>query len=557
LACVTEFRKSIGYFDILRNNLEYFFADGKNTLSNSGSANGKALVVGFVNFFKMDLIMATVTTRPDFSTTMPDVSASGINLLKHITATTIWAESSLQYFLGDASSLQLDSEFAAMFSSIYGKATPDATFAFTKLTQNAFSSIDAVTALSFSQTDTASEAEEVIVSVSVPKSTTEGFFQFPGEFYQGSSTNSWSIGAFNSGLDAMQAKAETGGGQYANWTIIHEIGHSLGLKHTHAESTGDALASVGKYMDNEMYSVMSYKAASAGYAYGHAVSMMALDVAALQALYGADTNAAGKSTYTLLDAKGGTLDLTEGSVSIGRAYYCIWDSGGTDTIRYGNTSNSVLINLNDATLNTAQDSSVLRALFTELKQSSYYDALSSALQQEIVDKWHHAGGFFSHVLTSAASGYKAIAGGFSIAHDANIENAIGGASGDLLIGNELANTIRGLAGNDTILGSAGGDSLSGGGGNDRLDGGTGDDVLIGGAGADRFVFSTGYGIDEITDFSHKDIIDLTHLVGVSSFAELKSDMAQYKGSTYILVGDDTLVIDHVTKAELTAADFAI
>jgi Ca2+-binding RTX toxin-like protein len=502
--------------------------------------------------------MATVTARPDFSTTMPDVSASGINLLKHITATTIWAESSLQYYIGDASSLDLDSQFAAMFSSIYGNTTPDAAFAYTKLTQNAFTSIDAVTSLDFSQTSNVDLAEEVIVSVSKPRSTTEGFFQFPGEFYQGHTSNSWSIGAFNSGLDYMMLSAEKGGGEYANWTIIHEIGHSLGLKHTHAEDGNQTpLLSVGKYMDNEMYSVMSYKAASAGYTYGHAVSMMALDVAALQALYGADANAAGTSTYTLLDAKGGALDLTEGSVSIGRAYYCIWDSGGTDTIRYGNTSNAVLINLNDATLDTAGDSKVLRALFSELKQSSYYDALSTALQQEIVDKWHHAGGFFSHVLTSAASGLKAIAGGFSIAHDADIENAIGGSAGDLLIGNELANTIRGLAGNDTLLGSAGADTLYGGGGNDRLDGGTGHDLLVGGTGADRFVFSTGYGTDAIIDFSHQDVLDLTHLAGVSSFADLKSDMTQYKGSTYIFVGDDVLVIEHVTNAELSAGDFAL
>ena len=341
--------------------------------------------------------------------------------------------------------------------------------------------------------------------------------------------------------------------------VIHEIGHSLGLKHTHKESGNQPpLDTVGKFMDNEKYSVMSYNDASSGTAYGHAVSMMGLDVAALQALYGAEDYALGKSTYTLLDARGGKLDLSEGDVAIGRAYYCIWDSGGNDTINYGNSKQSVLINLNDATLNTHGIGEQLTALFSELKVTSFYKSLSTVLQQEIVDKWHHAGGFFSHVLTRSADEYKAIAGGFSIAHGAQIENGTGGNAGDLLIGNEGANTLRGAGGSDTMLGGDGADTLFGGAGNDWLDGGRGDDTLLGSAGADRFVFSDGYGFDVITDFTHQDTIDLRKLTDFTGYADLfDNKMTQYKGSTYIMVGDDTLALYDVKKAELTHSDFII
>ena len=52
-----------------------------------------------------------------------------------------------------------------------------------------------------------------------------------------------------------------------------------------------------------------------------------------------------------------------------------------------------------------------------------------------------------------------------------IENAIGGALGDMLTGNALNNSLSGGAGNDT---------LDGGAGTDTLDGGAGTDVALNG-----------------------------------------------------------------------------
>jgi Ca2+-binding RTX toxin-like protein len=62
-----------------------------------------------------------------------------------------------------------------------------------------------------------------------------------------------------------------------------------------------------------------------------------------------------------------------------------------------------------------------------------------------------------------------------------LTNVVVGANGtgaaDLLLGNNTAQTMRGLNGNDCILG---------GGGNDSLRGNGGTDVCIGGPGADTF-----------------------------------------------------------------------
>jgi Ca2+-binding RTX toxin-like protein len=504
--------------------------------------------------------MALTTSKPDFNITMPDVSASGLDLLDDITASTVWDETDLQYGFGTGSVLALDSEFRTMFHSMFGNAKPDQSFAFSSLAERSFTMIDSVATLDFAKTEDVTEVDLVLTSTDdKPRSTLEGFFQFPGNSTNDDTGEAWSIGAFNSALKAMIATPELGGGQYGGWTLLHEIGHSLGLKHTHREVKGlPPLASVGKYMDNERYSVMSYNGASDGLKYGHAVSMMALDVAALQALYGAETYATGASTYTLLNAKGGALDLTEGDVQIGRAYYCIWDSGGEDAIDYGSAGRSVLINLNDATLDTSGNSTELETLFSQIRATNFFDYMSKSLKSAIFDEWHNAGGFFSQVLGIKKGEFVATDGGYSIAHGAQIEDATGGAASDLLIGNELANTIAGNGGDDTILGAAGNDTLDGGDGKDWIDGGDGNDTLTGSAGDDIFVFSDGYDSDTITDFESGDVIDLRGLTGVVSLQDLiDNHMAQSGGDVVITVGTDVLTIKDVTIAELGTGDFAI
>ena len=85
-----------------------------------------------------------------------------------------------------------------------------------------------------------------------------------------------------------------------------------------------------------------------------------------------------------------------------------------------------------------------------------------------------------------------------------------------IIGNNLANSIRGGKGNDTLRGE----------GND--------DILTGGKGSDVFIYYDGDGDDQITDYEAKDTIRIYGSVSVST---LRSDVVLSVGAGKITVND--------------------
>lgn len=463
--------------------------------------------------------------------TAPKVSSS---LLDAITADEVWGEVKLQYYFGNQNSLSLDSEFSSSFREEF-TGNPDAVFAFRSVALTAYNSLSAVTVLNLTRTSDTTKADLVLVSSSAPiDEDLEGFFPFPGTSHRAAG-DSWQVGVFNSGAEALMATAEKGGGQYASWTVLHEIGHSMGLMHTHNEDTGEPLAVTG-VLDNERYSVMSYNPASAGVKYGHAVTYMALDIAALQALYGKADYAEGTSTYRLTSVRSASLDLGEGDMSIGRAYACIWDTGGSDTISVSGGAYSI-INLFDATLNTSGNTGAMARTLAALKTTDFYDDLSSLIRKQITYAAYNAGGSFSEILREGTNGLKSTGGGFTIANGAVIENARGGAGDDLLIGNEAKNRFWGGAGDDTIISSSGNDKMKG------------------DAGADTFVFGRGDGHDIIYDFKGEDVINLVKLAGVTSFSSFKSHAVDTDDGVLLTAGSDTLLLKGVTESSLNKGDF--
>jgi serralysin len=253
-------------------------------------------------------------------------------------------------------------------------------------------------------------------------------------------------------------------GGYDFITFIHELGHALGLKHPHDTGGGffsafpGVTSPFGDYGDFDLnqgiYTTMSYndgwQTGPNGILLdqgivdrGYQGTPMAFDIAALQALYGANMSyRTGNDTYTLASVN-----------APGTFYSCLWDAGGTDTI------------INTSALDSTLD---LRAA-TLLRASG-------------------GGGYLSNVT--------GIDGGFTIAKGAVIENATGGSGADTIVGNQVANILLGNDGNDTI---------TGGGGADRITGGIGTDTLTGSVGADKFIFTAltdSFGqIDLIKDFT--------------------------------------------------------
>ena len=317
---------------------------------------------------------------------------------------------------------------------------------------------------------------------------------------------------------------EKGAGYYGLHNALHELGHGLGLDHPHEGDNGSKIISDEKVKgdaayDNERYTIMSYETGglniSAGGSYGHAVTPMALDIFALQNMYGAKSSFEGNNTYKLTDAGTAALDTdgSDGTISIGRAFYAIWDTGGTDEITYAG-SNRAVLNLNNASMSLERDERT-EVLVDLVGRSNQFKALPDKIKYNLTDPEYNAAGNFSSVFDSAGD---VQLGGFSIASDAHdsgakIENASGGDGDDILVGNEISNTLKGNAGNDLLLGSAGADNLEGGEGNDELGGGEGNDALKGGPGDDTALFSDVCENYELERNDKTGVITVSHVSG--------------------------------------------
>ncbi len=220
-------------------------------------------------------------------------------------------------------------------------------------------------------------------------------------------------------------------GGYAFGTLIHELGHALGLKHPF-----DGTPRLPTATDTEQYSVMSYTphpnavfldVASNGaggysfqYDYINPQTPMLYDIAAIQYLYGANISyRTGNDTYT--------FDPTQ------PFFQTLWDAGGTDTISVFNFSTDCTIDLGEGRFSSITIPSATLPSGYSGGATPTYDGTNN----------------------------------LAIAFGCLIENATGGQGNDTLIGN---------AANNLLLGGGGNDLLIGGGGNDEIDGGSGIDT---------------------------------------------------------------------------------
>ena len=238
-------------------------------------------------------------------------------------------------------------------------------------------------------------------------------------------------------------------GTYAWQTIVHELGHTLGLGHpgnyngdydwdTEVEFKNDSWAmTIMSYLDQDDNTNIDLPRAFVS-------TYSAADLLALDDLYA--NQGFGTSNAFTDDTTYGFNTTINNSVSgiwnqlsswIGSTGFTIADGEGIDTLDFSGFSVDQTIDLRAAEANST---------------SPYYSSIDG------------------------------LEGNLSIAVGTVIERAIGGSSDDELIGNSESNDLQGSAGDDTLRGN---------GGDDVFFGGEGDDEYYGGDGKNTFNFDNG------------------------------------------------------------------
>lgn len=241
-------------------------------------------------------------------------------------------------------------------------------------------------------------------------------------------------------------------GNYGYLTMIHEIGHALGMKHPGNYGSDDEGPYLSGSYDSTDYTVMSYNTTGSPYA----SSLGPYDIATIQFLYGPT----GAATIGRMQAAGDGATALYGSSSVDDV---LLGGAGNDTLSgYGGS---------DQMLGKGGADYIVGGGGAELVYGN----------RDADSIW---GGDDSDTLYGGQQD----------------DQMVGGYGADVVYGNYGTDNMWGSSGADVMYGGQDGDVLSGGADSDTLYGNLGNDYLAGNSGYDIFYMSNNSGQDTVGDF---------------------------------------------------------
>nr|WP_294816392.1 M10 family metallopeptidase C-terminal domain-containing protein [uncultured Sphingomonas sp.] len=299
----------------------------------------------------------------------------------------------------------------------------------------AFAQLSAATGLTFTEiSDTDTVHANIRISQTGDADVPSAYGGFPSDT-RGVAGDIW-FGRNNQPYYDMATQ-----GTWGFATMMHEIGHTMGLKHGHQDYTNTDLSSyfgssprfgtqsLTPDRDGQAWSLMTYTPAPftnsnfAGEKVNQPQTYMQYDLAALQYLYGANYTTNATDTVYSWNATTGEMFVNgvgQGAPAGNRILMTLWDGGGNDTLDLSNYADGVTVDLRPGAFSTLDQDQIANHL---------------AYQN----------------LTALAPGNVAMSLLYNNDARSLIENAKGGVGNDIFVGNIANNLLDGGAGSDTVI----------------------------------------------------------------------------------------------------------
>lgn len=381
-------------------------------------------------------LLETAQNRSVVNTGLSTLATSATEYVNTLDSGTHWGKSNLTYSFNTA----IPAEYTS---------NPDLTTGWRQLTTTEKNAVNAVIA-----------DINTLLGVQLTAVSSNGDLRFNAVSQTGNTAGfAFSPGSEEGGdvfLDRNAPAANYAIGADSYFTVVHEVGHALGLKHPFEGSPV-----LPTNLDNTVHSVMSYtefrgrefvatwntatNSVSATNAVTRTQSEFSLyDVHTLQALYGGNaTHNTGNDTYT----------------AVAGSYQTLWDAGGKDLIDLSNTAGVAKIDLRPGTLSSAD----IKTL----------DDLIAEVLADLVGQGAPSGAWLTNWVTTSVTQYEPElyngTNNLTIPLGVLIEEVKTGGNHDEVRDNAVDNRISTGAGNDSIfLGQGGFDVIDAGLGSDKV-----------------------------------------------------------------------------------------